>query len=82
MLEQVVTCLYMLLSISPETLSLCSETLLNIFAVHVTTLSAAAASSTLLITHCVILQYIHITCYWKTTNHHLNNSSYRLQINK
>ncbi|KAK9980236.1 hypothetical protein ABG768_013614 [Culter alburnus] len=44
--------------------------------------TAAAASSTLLITHCVILQYIHITCYWKTTNHHLNNSSYRLQINK
>ncbi|XP_051769017.1 interleukin-6 receptor subunit beta isoform X1 [Ctenopharyngodon idella] len=46
------------------------------------TAEAASSSTTLSITHCVIMQHIHITCYWKTTNHHLNNSSYRLQINK
>ncbi|XP_067309435.1 interleukin-6 receptor subunit beta isoform X2 [Pseudorasbora parva] len=43
---------------------------------------ATATSSTLSITHCEIMQYSNITCYWKTTaDHHRNNSSYRLQIN-
>ncbi|KTF88023.1 hypothetical protein cypCar_00031951, partial [Cyprinus carpio] len=28
------------------------------------------------------MQYTNITCYWETTGHHLNISSYRLQVNK
>ncbi|KAK2900454.1 hypothetical protein Q8A67_008569 [Cirrhinus molitorella] len=39
-------------------------------------------ASALSITHCVIIQYTNITCYWKTADQHLNISSYRLQINK
>ncbi|XP_056324298.1 interleukin-6 receptor subunit beta [Danio aesculapii] len=47
------------------------------------TVSSALPSSELSITKCVIIQYTNITCYWKTTNLHPNNSSsYRLQINK
>ncbi|XP_039531358.1 interleukin-6 receptor subunit beta isoform X2 [Pimephales promelas] len=45
-------------------------------------LDTAAASLTLSITQCVILQYISITCYWESSDHHLNASRYRLQINK
>uniref|UniRef100_A0A8C1BUK5 Fibronectin type-III domain-containing protein n=1 Tax=Cyprinus carpio carpio TaxID=630221 RepID=A0A8C1BUK5_CYPCA len=41
--------------------------------------SSAAALS---VTQCVIMQYTNITCYWETTGHHLNISSYRLQVNK
>ncbi|XP_077078521.1 interleukin-6 receptor subunit beta isoform X1 [Siphateles boraxobius] len=44
--------------------------------------TAAVASLTLSITQCVILQYINITCYWETSDQHLNASSFRLQINK
>ncbi|XP_043089451.1 interleukin-6 receptor subunit beta [Puntigrus tetrazona] len=46
------------------------------------TVSTAAAAALLSITQCVIMQYTKITCYWETTDHHLNISSYRLQINK
>ncbi|XP_052390244.1 interleukin-6 receptor subunit beta isoform X1 [Carassius gibelio] len=40
------------------------------------------AAAALLITQCVIMQYTSITCSWKTADHHLNISSYTLQINK
>ncbi|CAM4586954.1 unnamed protein product [Leuciscus chuanchicus] len=43
--------------------------------------TAAAASLTLAITQCVILRYSNITCYWETSDHHLNASNYKLQIN-
>ncbi|XP_052403833.1 interleukin-6 receptor subunit beta isoform X2 [Carassius gibelio] len=42
----------------------------------------ATAAAALSITHCVIRQYVDITCYWETTDQHLNINSYRLQINK
>ncbi|XP_018941822.2 interleukin-6 receptor subunit beta-like isoform X3 [Cyprinus carpio] len=47
-----------------------------------TAAAASAASAALSITQCVIMQYTSITCYWETTDHHLNISSYTLQINK
>ncbi|XP_058652473.1 interleukin-6 receptor subunit beta isoform X2 [Onychostoma macrolepis] len=40
------------------------------------------SESALSITQCVIMPYTKITCYWDTTDHHLNISSYMLQINK
>ncbi|XP_016352793.1 interleukin-6 receptor subunit beta-like [Sinocyclocheilus anshuiensis] len=60
---------------------LATEKFLDIFSLHVMTVSTAAAAA-LSVTQCVIMQYTNITCYWEATDHHLNISSYTLQINK
>ncbi|XP_055057445.2 interleukin-6 receptor subunit beta [Misgurnus anguillicaudatus] len=43
---------------------------------------SAALPSTLSIIKCEVLEYTSITCYWETTNHTVDHSSYRLQVNK